>query len=78
MADGTPELPIIRCGEEIARLRKKKRWSRARLVGRMYKVLDEADLPWASINESWLARLEEGRVVKLPRWMIEVICRALE
>ncbi|HKV83076.1 MAG TPA: helix-turn-helix transcriptional regulator [Ktedonobacterales bacterium] len=75
--DGTPELAAKRCGEAIARLRTARRWSRAQLVIRLYDEITPDDPNYESISETWLARLENGRMVKVPRQTIEALCRAL-
>lgn len=75
--DGTPELSAKRCGEAIARLRTQRRWSRAQLVIRLYSELSPDDPSYDSVSETWLARLENGRMVKVPRQTVEALCRAL-
>lgn len=75
--DGTPELCAKRCGEAIARLRTQRRWSRAQLVIRLYSELPTDDPSYESVSETWLARLENGRMVKIPRSTVEALCRAL-
>jgi transcriptional regulator with XRE-family HTH domain len=75
--DGTPEMAAKRCGDAIARLRTMRRWSRAQLVIRLYDELSPDDPNYDSISETWLARLENGRMVKVPRCTIEALCRAL-
>ena len=75
--DGTPEPAAKRCGEAIARLRTLRRWSRAQLVIRLYDELAPDDPNYNSISETWLARLENGRMVKVPRQTVEALCRAL-
>jgi transcriptional regulator with XRE-family HTH domain len=75
--DGTPELCAKRCGEAIARLRTQRRWSRAQLVIRIYSELSPDDPSYESVSETWLARLENGRMVKIPRQTVEALCRAL-
>ncbi|WIG61345.1 MAG: hypothetical protein OJF49_004093 [Ktedonobacterales bacterium] len=75
--DGTPEPAAKRCGEAIARLRTTRRWSRAQLVIRLFDELAPDDPSYNSISETWLARLENGRMVKVPRQTVEAICRAL-
>ena len=75
--DGTPEPAAKRCGEAIARLRTARRWSRAHLVIRLYDELTPDDPSYDSISETWLARLENGRMVKVPRQTVEALCRAL-
>jgi transcriptional regulator with XRE-family HTH domain len=75
--DGTPEMAAKRCGEAIARLRTLRRWSRAQLVIRLYDELTPDDPSYDSISETWLARLENGRMVKVPRTTVEALCRAL-
>jgi transcriptional regulator with XRE-family HTH domain len=76
-ADGTPEPAAKRCGEAIARIRTLRRWSRAQLVVRLYNEITSEDPSYESISETWLARLENGRMVKVPRQTIEALCRAL-
>src|SRR5262249_60243498 len=75
--DGTPEPAAKRCGEAIARLRTARRWSRAHLVIRLYDELSPDDPSYESVSETWLARLENGRMVKVPRQTVEALCRAL-
>ncbi len=75
--DGTPEMAAKRCGEAIARLRTTRRWSRAQLVIRLYDEISPDDPNYESISETWLARLENGRMVKVPRQTVEALCRAL-
>lgn len=75
--DGTPELAAKRCGEAIARLRTIRCWSRAQLIIRLYNELSPDDPSYESLSETWLARLENGRMVKVPRQTIEALCRAL-
>jgi transcriptional regulator with XRE-family HTH domain len=75
--DGTPEMAAKRCGEAIARLRTMRRWSRAQLLIRLYDELTPDDPNYDSVSETWLARLENGRMVKVPRQTVEALCRAL-
>lgn len=75
--DGTPEAAAKRCGEAIAQLRTMRRWSRAHLVIRLYDEISPDDPNYDSISETWLARLENGRMVKVPRQTVEALCRAL-
>ena len=76
-ADGTPELAAIRCGEAIARLRTLRGWTRTQLLTRLYRELSPDDPYYESVSETWLARLENGRMVKVPRATVEALCRAL-
>ncbi len=76
-ADGTPELAAIRCGEAIARIRTSRGWSRAQLLLRLFNELPTSDPTYLSLSETWLARLENGRMVKIPRQTVEALCRAL-
>ena len=75
--DGTPEFAAKRCGEAIARLRTLRGWSRAQLIIRLYNELPPEDPNYDSISETWLARLENGRMVKVQRQTVEALCRAL-
>ena len=77
-ADGTPEPAIRRCGAAIARLRTIRGWSHAKLIARLYDQIDPTDPIYDRISVAWLARLEQGRVVKLSRMMLDALCRALE
>lgn len=76
--DGKPENSTQHLGEQIARLRTKRHWSRAKLLVHLYNELDSDDRSFNTISESWLTRLENGRVVKVPRTTIEALCRALQ
>jgi transcriptional regulator with XRE-family HTH domain len=75
--EGIPELSTRRLGEEVARLRNTRNWSRAKLIVRLYDVLDADDPTLDHISESWLKRLENGHTVKMPRQTVEVLCQAL-
>lgn len=77
-ADGSPEFSAKRFGEEIARLRTIRAWSRAKLINHLHDQVDELDIHSDSLSETWLARLEAGRVVKVPRILVEALCRALQ
>jgi DNA-binding Xre family transcriptional regulator len=76
-SDGTPERAAIRCGEAIARLRTKRRWTRTQLLTRLLREMSPTDPYYESVSETWLARLENGRMVKVPRATVEALCRAL-
>jgi len=76
-ADGTPDFTTIRGGEGIARLRTARGLSRAKLIARLLDKLDPSDPNYDSISEAWLARLENGRMVKVSREVIEALCKAL-
>jgi transcriptional regulator with XRE-family HTH domain len=76
-ADGRPEPAAKRCGEAIARIRTIRGWSRAQLVLRLYNEMSSDDPSYESLSETWLARLENGRMVKIPRQTIEALCTAL-
>jgi transcriptional regulator with XRE-family HTH domain len=73
-ADGTPEPAALRCGAAVARLRTLHNLSRAQLIARLCDQIDPAD---EHISMAWLARLENGRIVKVARSVIEALCRAL-
>jgi transcriptional regulator with XRE-family HTH domain len=77
-ADGTPEPAIRCCGAAIARLRTLRGWSRAKLIARLYDQIDPTAPVYDRISIAWLARLEQGRVVKLSRAMLDALCCALE
>jgi transcriptional regulator with XRE-family HTH domain len=76
-ADGTPEPAALRCGAAVARLRTLRNLSRAQLLARLYDQIDPADPTYERISPSWLARLENGRIVKVARPTVEALCRAL-
>jgi transcriptional regulator with XRE-family HTH domain len=76
-ADGTPEPAAQRCGAAVARLRTLRKLSRAQLVARLCDELAPTDRIYEQISMPWLARLENGRIVKVARPTIEALCRAL-
>ncbi|HEY0771388.1 MAG TPA: helix-turn-helix transcriptional regulator [Sphingobacteriaceae bacterium] len=76
-ADGKPDLAAIRCGQEIERLRLSRNWTRAKLLVQVWDELEPDDPNYDTLTEAWLARLETGRMVKIPRQTIEALCRAL-
>lgn len=76
-ADGTPEPAAQRCGAAVARLRTLRNLSRAQLVARLYDEIDPANHTYERISVTWLARLENGRIVKVARPTVEALCRAL-
>jgi transcriptional regulator with XRE-family HTH domain len=76
-ADGTPEPAAQRCGAAVARLRTLRNLSRAQLIARLYDEIDPADHTYERISVTWLARLENGRIVKVARPTVEALCRAL-
>src|SRR3954467_6846562 len=76
-ADGTPEPAAQRCGTAVARLRTLRNLSRAQLVARLYDEIGPDDPTYERISVAWLARLENGRIVKVARPTVEALCRAL-
>ena len=76
-SDGTPEPAAQRCGAAVARLRTLRNMSRAQLLARLYDQIDPTEHTYERISLTWLARLENGRIVKLARPIIEALCRAL-
>ena len=76
-ADGTPEPAAQRCGAAVARLRTLRNLSRAQLVARLYDEIGPDDHTYERISVAWLARLENGRIVKVARPTVEALCRAL-
>lgn len=76
-ADGTPEPAAQRCGTAVARLRTLRNLSRAQLVARLHDQIDLDNHTYERISVAWLARLENGRIVKVARPTIEALCRAL-
>ena len=76
-SDGTPEFAAKQCGAKIGQLRESRGWKRPKLVARLLDTLDIDDPNYDSICEAWLARLETGRMVKVPRQTLEALCRAL-
>ena len=75
--DGTPELFTKRLGNEIARLRTTRNWPRAKLIARLYNELDSTDPIYGRLSETWLARLESGRTVRVDYTVVEALCNAL-
>lgn len=76
--DGRPEAAAKRFGATIAQLRTRRGWSRARLITRLYSVMDENDDFGDDFGEAKLARLENGRAVKISRKLVEKLCQALK
>jgi transcriptional regulator with XRE-family HTH domain len=76
-ADGTPEPAAQCCGAAVARLRTLRNLSRAQLLARLYDEIDPTDHTYERISVTWLARLENGRIVKVARPTVEALCRAL-
>lgn len=76
--DGTPEQSLVRFGEEVAKDRTRHLWGRARLANEILRYLPSHDRLWKSCGESYIKRLETGRVVKITRVQLEAICSALE
>lgn len=77
MTDKVAERSVQQCGELIARLRTARDWSRSKLIARLYREIDPDDPMCSVLSEAWLARLENGRMVKVPRSLLEALCRAL-
>lgn len=71
------ELSTRRFGEAVARLRTKREWSRAKLIARLLDEIDQDDPDYGSISETWLSRLENGKMVKLTRGTVEAVSTAL-
>lgn len=65
-------------GEEIALLRSRKRWSRARLLREIDKELTLVGYDGKLLSEAWLNRLENGEVVILHRQVFNALCTALK
>jgi transcriptional regulator with XRE-family HTH domain len=65
-------------GEKVAQLRTRRRWSRAKFIARLLKVIEDNDLDLHSIGEVWLKRLENGEMVKIPRSVVDAIIQALQ
>lgn len=71
------EVPAF--GEEIARLRTRRDWSRSTLIKRLDRILaaaatdDDKDY-----SEAWLSRLESGEIVKIPRRIVNALAEALQ
>jgi hypothetical protein len=76
--DGTPEIAAKRFGDQVERTRRSKGLRPTELVERLYKEIDPNDPILVGINENWLKRLEAGRIVKIPRRLVDAMCRALD
>ncbi len=74
---GKPESTTASCGQAIAKLRVKKNVSRRQVIARLLRELHEDDPLYEQVDISWLRRLEDGQVVKLPRHTILALGRAL-
>lgn len=69
------EIPAF--GDEIARLRSRKKWSRSMLIKRLSRTL----ITWGDdkdYSEAWLFRLENGEIVKIPRRIVIGLAEALQ
>lgn len=76
MSYGKPESSLQRFGEEIARLRTARSWSRVKLIHRLIASCPD-DKMVDTFSEAWLGRLESGQVIKVPRSVVEALCNAL-
>lgn len=73
-----PNSPEIAFGILVARLRSQRGLSRAGLVKLLDDKLDETGLVFDdTVSEGWVRKIEEGRKVKLPRIVIELLADAL-
>jgi len=75
--DGNAEPAAKRAGEEIARLRVSRGWTRWQLATKLPYVMQDKDPSRDAVSEAWLARLETGRKVIINRETLEAFCRAL-
>lgn len=75
--NGNAEPAAKRAGEEIARLRMSRSWTRWQLATKLLYVMDNNDPNRNTVSETWLARLETGRKVIISRETLEAFCRAL-
>lgn len=53
-------------------------WKPAKFVNRLYEAIENQGYEASeSIHETWVRRLEKGKVKKIPNWLITAICDAL-
>jgi DNA-binding Xre family transcriptional regulator len=78
VATEDPKAAITALGNEIGRLRVLRGWSRIQLVHRLWKEFTDVEDNKIAVSEDWLERLENGRVIKVPRYIIDALCRTLE
>ncbi|WP_322489345.1 helix-turn-helix transcriptional regulator [Chloroflexus sp.] len=77
MKKSRSEVPAF--GEEIARLRTRREWSRSTLIKKLDRVLAEAgDTTAKDYSEAWLGRLENGEIVKISRHIVVCLANALQ
>lgn len=76
--DGTAEPAAKRAGEEIKRLREVRGWTRWQLATKLLYAMQDDDPSHDAVSETWLARLENGRMVKIGRTTLDAFCRALD
>jgi transcriptional regulator with XRE-family HTH domain len=76
-ADGTPDQCTMMCGPLIARLRVQKELSQTDLVQRILYHWQYSDCR-DKVTESWLRRVEQGRIVRISRLALEIICDVLQ
>lgn len=71
------EVPAF--GEEIARLRTQREWSRSMMIKKLDRVLaDAGDTTVKDYSEAWLGRLESGEIVKVSRHIVIILADTLQ
>lgn len=77
MKKSRSEVPAF--GEEIARIRTQRGWSRSTLIKKLYRVLNDGDDNTdKDYSEAWLSRLENGEIVKISRHIVVGLVHALQ
>lgn len=75
--DGNPPEENKRCGNEVLKMRTAKGLTRTQLIKRISDRLGYDHPLYDTVTEGWLARLEQGRLVRLPHELIITVCDAL-
>ena len=65
-------------GVQVARIRESRNMNRVKLSHRLRDEMDEDDPNYTKVSELWIARLEQGKRIHLPRQTLEALLRALD
>src|SRR5688572_23047085 len=79
MPDGNKsEFPTKKFGEQVARIRTLRGWSRALFVKHMDALVEERFLVNESVSEGLVRTVEEGRKATISRALLELLAEALK
>ena len=65
-------------GVQVGIIREKRGMNRVKLSHRLRDAMDEDDPNYAKVSELWIARLEQGKRIHLPRQTLEALFRGLD